>query len=466
MTPLHRYVMIALVSLSLVWIGLQQWLQPATTPGLEWVFLALALNGVLLLVPIVFYRPSYGWFHPLVFGLFYAFLNHLRRLDIYRTGLQWHAALPGWSPEHLTGVLTYELLLQALGLGALYAGYFLSPRIGLPAVQFRTPPRLGTKVMATVMFSAGIFAAYMQTRGGIINHILSWGKGRNEVLAGAFYWQFFTQMGMIACLSWLTMDRRSTSNPLFWGCTLASLSMAFLSGGSRSSVIYFMIMGLMAWLLRERKIALTRIVAIALSGLLIMGALGNLRESTYSGKIDWNVFRSKPAATSTTDGSALSAGLSEVSTRSSVYAGVFPILALVPHQVDYIQGSSYMAVLTLPVPRGLWPAKPGLIAGMVGETFFNAPVGMPPGPIGEAYWNFGIPGVLGVFTLFGLFSRWLATAFASYTHQPAAIVLYVITLFLFPEPTGLAIIAWLMMLVPAIGFLVAIGAIRWQGRLG
>jgi hypothetical protein len=41
-----------------------------------------------------------------------------------------------------------------------------------------------------------------------------------------------------------------------------------------------------------------------------------------------------------------------------------------------------------------------------------------------------------------------------------AIAPYVITLFLFAGPDGLAAIAWLMMLVPTLGYLVVIGAIR------
>jgi hypothetical protein len=442
----------------LVAIGLYQIFNPTGNGEMAGAFAALIANFALLLAPIVFYQPTFGWFHPLIFGLLFTYLDHLRRIDVYLSGLQWHAALPGWSAESLTALLSQELLLQGLGLLAWYGGYMLSPELPAPAVQFQRPRYLAVKVSGAVLFSAALFAVYMQSRGGILSHILSWGAGRNEALAGAFYWQFFTQLGLIGCLSWLVIDPRSTVRPLFWGCTATSLAMAYLTGGSRSSVIYFMIMGVLAWLLRERKMAVVQLVAIALTGLFLMGILGNLRASTYGGTIDWNVLRGGVPAESTTGESALTSGLSEVSQRTSVYAGVFPILGLVPEQVDFIHGSSYLAVLTLPVPRALWPEKPGLVAGRVGETFFDMPVGMPPGAVGEAYWNFGVPGVAIAFFLFGIFTRWLADSFQTYAEQPAAIVLYVITLFLLAEPSGLSLIAWLMMLVPATAFLMAIGA--------
>lgn len=463
MKPWHRIATVGLMGGCLLWIGLRQSLNPVANSGMGWVLLALAVNIALMLMPVIFYQPGFGWFHPLIFGSFFAFLDHLRRIDVYLLGLQWHAALPGWSADSLTLLLAQDLGLHSVALLAYYAGFFIGPSLRPPVIRFQQPRYLGPKVLATVLFSAGIFAAYMQTRGGIVSHILSWGAGRNASLAGAFYWQFFTQMGQIACLSWLTMDRRSTTKPLFWGCTGLSLTMTFLSGGSRSSVIYFMIMATLAWLLRERKMALTRLVAVALLGLFVMGILGAFRASTFEGEIDWNVLRGVMPGAGTGGESAIGAGLTEVSSRSSVYAGVFPILALVPHQVNFLHGSSYMALLTLPIPRALWPEKPGLIAGMVGETFFNTSVGMPPGAVGEAYWNFGIPGILIVFVLFGVFTRWLADTFAHYTHQPAAIVPYIITLFMLPDPSGLSIIAWLMMLLPTLFFLWAIGAITFQG---
>ncbi|WP_204140060.1 O-antigen polymerase [Halomicronema sp. CCY15110] len=462
MSHTHRFGVVCVMAIALVGIGLRLQLSPPNIAGMQWVYLALVGNAVLLLLPVIFYRPSFGWFHPLVFAIFWGVLPHLRRFDVYFTGLPWHVALPGWSADSLTGLLLKDLLLQMVGTLAIYAGFWLSPTLPMPSMPFQQPAHLGRKTVATVGLATGLFLVYMQTRGGIVNHLLSWGAGRNEALAGVFYWQFFTQLGQIACLCWLTMDRRSTRNPVFWGCLTASLMMAFLIGGSRSGLIYFMAMCLLAWFIREQKIAVMRMVAIALIGLVAMGVLGNLRNSTFSGQINWNTLRGGAAETTSETRSPLGESLQEISERSSVNAGVFPILALVPNQVEHLYGSSYLAILTLPIPRALWSAKPGLVAGMVGETFFSSNFGIPPGAVGEAYWNFGVPGVLVVFSAFGAFLKLLADFFVRHAHHPAAIAPYVVTLFLFAGPDGLATIAWLMMLVPTLGYLIAIGAIRFS----
>ncbi|NER85429.1 MAG: hypothetical protein F6K42_39255, partial [Leptolyngbya sp. SIO1D8] len=105
MNPSHRFALVSLIIIALLGVGLLQWWHPSAVSGMEWVYLAFVGNGILLLLPVIFYRPSFGWFHPLVFALFFAVLDHLRRFNVYVTGLPWHAALPGWSSDSLTMLL-------------------------------------------------------------------------------------------------------------------------------------------------------------------------------------------------------------------------------------------------------------------------------------------------------------------------------------------------------------------------
>jgi oligosaccharide repeat unit polymerase len=134
----------------------------------------------------------------------------------------------------------------------------------------------------------------------------------------------------------------------------------------------------------------------------------------------------------------------------------------VPEKVDFIHGSSYLALLTLPVPRAIWPEKPGMVDGRVGEAFYGVTYGIPPGPIGEAYWNFGIPGILLVFFLLGAFYKWLSEWFQQYAQQPTVLVLYIITLFQLAELSSSAILDWLLGLVPFLIILRLIGAIAFR----
>lgn len=460
MTEFQRGTTICLLALYLLWVWMQQLSDPTPTAASGWVFLALLVNFLLLLIPVIFYRPSYGWFHPLMFGLFLTMTEHLRRTLIYAYGLPSHVALPGLGEYNLTLLLARELALCSLGLMAYYLGFWLGPKRGIPYVTFRQPRRLVLKVVLAILTSIAVFLVYMQSRGGIIAHIVSWGRGRRLELAGDSYWGFFIQFGLTACLFWLAMDRRAHFRPLFWGCAGTSLLIAFLSSGSRSSIIYSIAMGLLVWLLRERKIAPTKILLFVLVALFLIGLLGNFRRSTFEGRIDWSTLTSATSNEMT----IITAGLEEVAARSGEGDAVFPILARVPKQVDYIQGDSYLAVLTLPIPRSVWEDKPGLLGGLTGETFFRINAGVPPGPIGEAYWNFGIVGVPIVFFVFGIFYQWLTAIFCRYADQPAAIVLYIITLFRLSEPSSQAIVHWLITFVLSIAFLHLIGAISYGKR--
>lgn len=461
MTPFHRMLMVGLLSAYLLWIAVQNvTVAPSTTSAM--VLLALTVNFALLLLPILFAQPSFGWFHPLVFGTILAFTDHLRRSGVYAYGLQWHVALPGWSPAELNQLVAAELWLSAIGTGAVYLGFLLCPRFGVPKLRFYQPTHLGRKVLLTVLFAASVCLVFLQTRGGITAHILSWGRGRRTELAGAAYWGFFVQLGIVACLSWLALDRSAIRRPLFWVCTVISLICSFLFGGSRSTLIYYLVMGLIVWLIKEQRISFTKLFLVILTSLFLIGTLGAFRTSTFTGEIDWSVFTSPFASGTSGEESALWRGAEEASVRSGEGFGAYPILALVPEQVDPLNGSSYLAVLALPIPRVLWSDKPGLVGGRVGATFFNTSAGIPPGPIGEAYWNFGVPGVLLAFLLFGMFHRWLTQAFCQYAHRPAAIVLYGVTLFQFAEPSSSGIVTFAITLTLTVLFLRSIGAIGFK----
>lgn len=440
----------------IVGVGLKDTYSPTPIATSQWVSLALQGNLLLLVIPLIGYRPTWGWFHPLIFGILLSLIDYLRDISLYLYGLPWHTALPNWSPDKLTSLIAYELSLNAVGQITYYLGFILMPKWGIPRLRFSNIQSLAKKVSGAVFFSIIVFVVYMYTRGGVIAHILSWGAGRQAALSGQFYWQLLIQIGLIACLIWLAIDRTCHRKWLFWLYIGLMLVMAFLIGGSRSAVIYPIIYMVIVWALRERKIPLTKIALVMVVSLALIGILGSFRNSTFTGEIGWQVLNPSHSETS-----SFSTGLEEISARSGSGRGVVPILARVPHDVNYLYGQSYLALLTVPLPRAFWPDKPGMVGGQVGRAFFGSDVGIPPGPIGESYWNFGLAGVIGVFFCFGAFHRWLATTFREYARQPASFVLYGFTVFLV-RPTSADLLAWLLLLVPSFLILRMMGI--WSGN--
>ena len=100
---------------------------------------------------------------------------------------------------------------------------------------------------------------------------------------------------------------------------------------------------------------------------------------------------------------------------------------------------------------------------MNGEIIFEGGAGVPTGPVGEAYWNFYIPGVVIIFFLYGLFHRWLARTFAQYSRVPTAWVLYVLTLYAF-SPESSRMVGWFHSMILAIVILYWIGALSFNKR--
>jgi oligosaccharide repeat unit polymerase len=428
------------------------------SPAFVLLCLAQLLNFAVILFPIVFYKPYFGWFHPLVFYTCQYLLFQFRSYATYLQGISRHRALPEYSPEDVVLVVAYALTLHAVATLAYYFGFWFGPKFKVPQMKFREPKRLAMKAMGVVVFAFIVFWIYVEREGGLNAHLLSWQEGRHEALAGDYYWILLIKFSAIGSLLWFALSRRSVYHPLFWVCATVSVVITFLSAGSRGTVVFFFIIGILVWMLREKKFAPTRIILIGVLGVILISFLGEFRTRIWKGQIS---FTSDTEETSLTE--YFEQGAIESAERAWSSSGLLPILARVPNDVDLLYGSSYMAFITLPIPRSIWPDKPGQVGGLVGETFFNSPAGTPPGPIGEAYWNFHIPGIVIVFFVFGMFHRWLAQWFMEYRRFPAAILIYLTILFTL-DPSTPATVVCLMLLVPLIVLLRLTGALSFSAK--
>lgn len=105
------------------------------------------------------------------------------------------------------------------------------------------------------------------------------------------------------------------------------------------------------------------------------------------------------------------------------------LVGRVPHDLGYQLGRTYLATVTMPVPRGLWPDKPLPSTGVFTLAFWpdswlmNGTT-LPPGLFGEFYLNFGWVGVaVGAF-LFARFGRWLLARHAAAPMDPERVLVY------------------------------------------
>lgn len=455
MSRRQRSLVVAAFSLFLIFIYVARSNDP--TPVSDWIQTYLVLYVALLAAPFVLFRGA-GWFHPVIFIALTSFVPLLQRFGVYAWGLDWHQVLPH-SRDDLSELIELQLLLSSLAIVSFYAGFFLSPRLPTPRLRFDDAPRALTKKLALVSgFALLVFLVFVGSRGGLSAHIESWARGRHEEFSGQHYKVALMSLGTLSCWIWLALRRDALTSIGFWACTCLALAIAFLSVGSRSSVIYPVFIGLIIWMLRERRVVYLPVIVGVVVAIYVVGALGAFRRSGWEGDTRWGAVTEVGVFDAITGGAE-----GEITRRSSSSDVSFAILARVPDEVPLLWGRSYVEALTAPIPRALWPGKPGQVGGMAGRVFFNMQAGVPPGAVGEAYWNFHIPGVILVFGCFGGFLNWLARTYRRNAHHRASIVLYGSSLFLCSTPATASFVGWIIPTSSLLLIFLVLGIVRIGG---
>lgn len=454
MTRRQRVAVVLVYSSYLILVAVVRRYDP--TPTDDWTFPLLALYVAALAAPFIVFRSSLGWFHPVTFVSLMSFVALMQRFTLYAWGLDWHKALPA-GPDELSELIEFQLLLYSLAIVAFYAGFFMAPRLPTPRFRFLEKPNgLVRKLLWVNVIATLAFVFFIAMRGGLGAHIDSWARGRHAEFAGKHYQVALMGLGTIACWLWLAYRRNALRSGVFWACVVVASMISFLVMGSRSGAIYPVFIGLMIWMLRERRVVYLPVVAGVIAAIYVIGALGTFRRSSWG-----DASSTDAAAEKGFVDTIRSSAEGEITHRATSGDTSLAIYSRVPDDVPLLYGSSYLAIVTLPVPRALWSGKPRQIGGVAGTTFFGQQAaGAPPGAIGEAYWNFHIPGVGIVFFLFGVFHNWVARTFRRHGGQPAAAVLYSFTLFSFSVPSTAAFTLWIISLASLFIVLVGSGAMR------
>ena len=427
----------------------------------------LMVYHLLLFVPIIFYRPSYGLLHPLVFPLLLgivkvvakSFDSLLAFLNTTPLFLEVNTAaakpLRGLSQGEISELEIYVQLLEILAISGMYLGYFYGPAIRsfrLPTMRSRNLPWVvGPAIVLSVMGTL----LYLQSKGGITAHFTSFAMGRKSAVGDEGFIHVAMGVGFTATLVWLACRKHAYRNPLFWAAVVLTVPIQFLLRGSRSTIVYSAILLFLVHMLRTRKLPTVRIALVGFVGLMLIGVLGEVRKSSFGGNtVNWSIL------TNLSVDYAVEAYNKEITFRT----GQQPELAVMARAVEdegLLWGKTYLGGILFFVPRALWPDKPHSIGYYTGTLLYNSRGGIPPSSVMEAYWNFHVPGVLVVFFLFGTCLQWFGRLLVANADNPAFYVIYVILVFYFGpsylalvtsfQQLGLALLVlWLARLIPPV----------------
>lgn len=105
---------------------------------------------------------------------------------------------------------------------------------------------------------------------------------------------------------------------------------------------------------------------------------------------------------------------------ASLWFGMASLLQNIPRNANFRYGWGYLALLTAPIPRMLWPAKPRLLEGI--------PLTYAPPVFGDFYVEFGFPGIFVGMAILGMLTAGVYETLRQQPSQPLAQVLLALTL--------------------------------------
>lgn len=287
------------------------------------------------------------------------------------------------------------LRLSALALAAVLAGavaarvWHPAPRVERVRVDL-SARRLDRWAAGFLLAGLGAFALFVVLARGDLRGLLVLAGDRRY---GAFlrgsegtvlkYLQVLLSLagvGLLVAVLRLTVSRRRPAVPL---TVIAVATVALISGGARwylavpavAAVLVWWKTTPSSWVRRPRRIVLGGAAALLVVAVLV----GGLRDQVGPKSVDATAFVEKEL-------------------RGGVFAATAGLTQHVPSTRDHLWGAGYAEILTMPVPRALWPDKPEGVTKELQAAWFPQLIGASYPFYGELYANFGLAGtVVGAF---------------------------------------------------------------------
>ena len=426
------------------------------------LYLVLEAGYQLLLVaPLVLWRHRVGWVHPLVLPVLWSALK-----DVAGSGSLLYASpvlhsiqtlqfanppLAGVGSDAIGQAFIADRGLHILAVIAYYIGFWL---FKAPST-FRLAPSSGGRVrkwmVVAAIVSAVVGVGFIVIQGGVGALIAYWGAGRFVTLSMYGPILVVIKMGGFILLVYYTFSDKGFIDPVFWFMVAVLLPLSFVVSGSRSGVIYPALLLLIASIIRHRRLPVVRGGVLAATAFVLFGVLGLVRTSAWGGDADTVA----SSIESIDFENALIRASDEANVRE-LQKGSVVVANHVLSGAPLLWGESYVSVIGLAIPRSIWTSKPRGIGAIYVERVYGYGSGsysIPVGAVGEAVWNFHIPGLFAIFIAFGIAMRWIEKMYIENYNIKSFVCIYIPTVFYAaPSSDGL---------VPLLHILIFIGFFLW-----
>ena len=421
------------------------------------------LTDFLMLLPFCLYRFAglpIGWLHPLVLPTLLSIAKRAATdpATLLVAVTTWLApdAVPAY---RLVGDLPLaDRLAVEMKLGAFLLLAQASYIVGFAALSahiqdaHRIRVHKASKWRFLLIFTASfvVFLLYIQMNGGLIAHFSSLALGRFKVGGDAGHFLVIIALMPFLLSLWYLDNPNVIRKMWFIGLLIAAIFAQYATTGSRSALIIPVVLMLATWMLVNRKAPGLRFGMIGVFVFLSMGTLGEFRSSSFrnEGTVDLGVLTNFDVLAAAESTMAQRAARDEVSGQAA-------IMYAVPQHTSYLYGVTYVASIAFFVPRAIWPGKPRGPGAHVGAILFAGwdtadgytGAGYPAGGVGEAYWNFGVPGIVIVHLLYGMFSWYVAYRYTRDPGDPFKALTLLLTMIVLMDASSDSIVGFLQTMV-------------------
>lgn len=376
------------------------------------VLTALIYDLVRIAPLVVLARHPAGILHPIIvavvvwpllttlpnlidsFGGYAGFLSGQPLSPPYFTALGWKNAAETWA------AVTQYRLLQIVSLISLYAGFAMVRRHSgrtITVLQGIDTLRLRRVLVGVIIVNFLAVAIFVQTRGGLVDHVIELAYGRFRALAGLGPLLALFDIGFLALLLWICTRPQDSRNPLFLVLLPLVAGQQFIVAGSRSAALLVVVLTGLGWALSARRVPWRLALVLLPVAFLSFGALNLIRTA---GLTNTTLIETAGDANLST---VLQRSQEEFDLRQSL-SGAVPIVADGMRTTGPMLGFTYSGALFAMIPRAFWPDKPRGPGSLYAQHFLGESVegtAVPIGAVAEAFWNFHVPGVIILFALYG-----------------------------------------------------------------
>ncbi|RNA65325.1 O-antigen polysaccharide polymerase Wzy [Prosthecochloris sp. ZM_2] len=424
------------------------------------LFFSFSLYLLVLSFPFIATNVFKSYYNPIFFYFLWEVIQGLSRGKIFLgiMSINEHYACPGALQTDLTLLLVDSFILESLALCFLLFGFFIPFNVSFSRLRIpETDYLLAKSVFWVFLAGIGIFML-MNIGGGIQSVLIQRGLPDEQRISSQIgsHWNYLASIGVVVPVVWMACDEKVSKKKYFWVFVVLTLFLSFLSTGSRSGTILPLIIIGIVYSMQNYKLPYKAIFVGVIISFLLVGVLGQFRTATTKVRevgqidIDRNVIK------------LIGLAVSEMQTRGAENNGQLAVLARVPEDVPHLLGKSYLSIPFVFLPRAIFGDKPDAGGKLNAKLIYNRyNTAIPPGAIGEAYWNYSYIGVGLVFFLYGFVLKIFYAFYLNNLYHPLVMVIYAYVL-MYLRPSSEMMYDFFHLIVPVLFIYLSFVRLRFR----